>query len=61
MLWKRVGFGLLSSYQTEDKSGTVEDIRFDLTSFWVQLCGLRIRRMKRENVEAIVRTLGKVE
>ena len=40
---------------------TVEGTRFDTTSFWVQICGLQIRCMKRENVEAIGSTLGKVE
>ena len=35
---------------------TVEDTRFDTTSFWVQ-----IGCMKRENAEAIGSTLGKVE
>ena len=43
------------------EAATVEDIRFDTTSFWVQICGLHIRCMKRENVDAIGRTLGKVE
>ena len=35
---------------------TVEDTRFDIASFWVQ-----IRCMTRENIEAIGSTLGKVE
>ena len=40
---------------------TVEDTRFDTTSFWVQICGLHIRCMTRENAEAIGSTMGKVE
>ena len=39
----------------------MEDARFDTTSFWVQICGLQIRCMKRENAEVIGSTLGKVE
>ena len=39
---------------------TVEDTRFDTTSFQVQ-CWLQIRCMKRENAEAIGSTLGRVE
>ena len=42
-------------------AATVEDTRFDTASFWVQICGLQIRCMKRENAEAIGSTLGKVE
>ena len=40
---------------------TVEDTRFDTTSFWVQICWLQIRCMKSENAEAVGSTLGKVE
>ena len=39
----------------------MEDTRFDTASFWVQICGLQIRCMKRESAEAIGSTLGKVE
>ena len=42
------------------EAATVEDTRFDTTSFWVQICGLQIS-LKRENAEAIGSTLGKVE
>ena len=39
----------------------VEDTRFDMTSFWVQICGLQIGCMKRENAEAIRSSLSKAE
>ena len=40
---------------------TVEDSRFDTASFWVQICGIQIRCMTRENAKAIGSTLCKVE
>ena len=39
----------------------VEDTRFDITSFWVQICGLQIGCMKKENAEAIRSSLSKAE
>nr|XP_023873707.1 ankyrin repeat-containing protein ITN1-like [Quercus suber] len=43
------------------EAATMEDTWFDTTSFWVQIRGLHIRCMTRENAEAIGSTLGKVE
>ena len=43
------------------EAAIVEDTRFDTTSFWVQICGLQIICMKRENAKAIGSTSGKVE
>uniref|UniRef100_A0A7N2KZP8 DUF4283 domain-containing protein n=1 Tax=Quercus lobata TaxID=97700 RepID=A0A7N2KZP8_QUELO len=40
---------------------TVDDAKFDTASFLVQIHGLQIRRMTRENAEAIAETLGRVE
>ena len=42
------------------EAATVEGTRFDTTSFWVQIHGLQIRCMTRENAEAIGSTLGRV-
>lgn len=39
----------------------MENAKFNMTSFCVQVHSLQIRRMKRDNVEAIAKTLGRVE
>ena len=43
------------------EEASVEDARFDKASFWVQIHGLQLRCMRKENVEAIGKTLGIVE
>lgn len=48
---------LIGLYKLGAKA-TVDDATFDQASFWVQIHGLQLSRIKKENAEAIVSTLG---
>ena len=43
------------------EEASVEDAKFDRASFWVQIHGLQLRCMRKENIKAIGKMLGTVE
>ena len=51
---------LIGLYRPGEET-TVDDASFDWTSFWVQIHGLQLRSMRKENAEAIGCTLRRVE